>query len=111
MQWTPRGAPLTAADPHENAKRQFGVDVSAIAPFVPVRCCIIPRLLSGLPFAGYERGGTRWQRFQEKRGKEHEIPVHSKAKEAVDLWLERSYLASNSSAPLFPSIAARIVKH
>jgi integrase len=31
------------------------------------------------------------------------IPVHSKAKEAVDLWLERSYLASNPSAPLFPS--------
>ena len=29
--------------------------------------------------------------------------MHSKAKEAVDLWLERSYLASNPSAPLFPS--------
>jgi hypothetical protein len=29
--------------------------------------------------------------------------VHSKAKEAVDLWLERSHLASNPSAPLFPS--------
>jgi integrase len=40
----------------------------------------------------YERGGTRWLRFQEKRGKEHEVPVHSKAKEAVDLWLERSHL-------------------
>ena len=51
----------------------------------------------------YERGGTRWLRFQEKRGKEHEVPVHSKAKEAVDLWLERSHLASNPSAPLFPS--------
>jgi Phage integrase family len=51
----------------------------------------------------YERGGTRWLRFQEKRGKEHEVPVHTKAKEAVDLWLERSSLASNSSAPLFPS--------
>ena len=51
----------------------------------------------------YERGGTRWLRFQEKRGKEHEVPVHSKAKEAVDLWLERSRLASNPSAPLFPS--------
>jgi integrase/recombinase XerD len=38
----------------------------------------------------YERGGTRWLRFQEKRGKEHEVPVHSKAKEAVDLWLKRS---------------------
>ena len=44
-----------------------------------------------------------WLRFQEKRGKEHEVPVHSKAKEAVDLWLERSYLASKPSAPLFPS--------
>ena len=29
--------------------------------------------------------------------------MHSKAKEAVDLWLERSYLASNPSTPLFPS--------
>ena len=29
--------------------------------------------------------------------------MHSKAKEAVDLWLERSYLASKPSAPLFPS--------
>jgi integrase/recombinase XerD len=51
----------------------------------------------------YERGGARWLRFQEKRGKEHEVPVHSNAKEVVDLWLERSYLASNPSAPLFPS--------
>ena len=29
--------------------------------------------------------------------------MHSKAKEAVDFWLERSYLASNPSAPFFPS--------
>jgi integrase/recombinase XerD len=55
----------------------------------------------------YERGGTRWLRFQEKRGKDHEVPVHSKAKEAVDLWLERSYLASNPSAPLFPSFGKK----
>ena len=48
----------------------------------------------------YERGGTRWLRFQEKRGKEHEVPVHSKA---IDLWLKRSNLASKPSAPLFPS--------
>jgi integrase/recombinase XerD len=53
----------------------------------------------------YERGGTRWLRFQEKRGKEQEVPVHSKAKEAVDIWLERSCLASNPGAPLFPSFA------
>ena len=30
--------------------------------------------------------------------------MHSKAKEAVDFWLERSLLASNPSAPLFPSL-------
>src|SRR6201997_4248483 len=53
----------------------------------------------------YERGGTRWLRFQEKRGKEHEEPVHSKAKEAVDFWLKQSYLASKPSAPLFPSFS------
>ena len=50
----------------------------------------------------YERAGQRWLRFQEKRGREHEVPVHSKAKEAIDLWLEASGLASNPAAPLFP---------
>jgi integrase len=57
----------------------------------------------------YERGGTRWLRFQEKRGKDHEVPVHSKAKETVDLWLERSYLASNRVL-LFSLPSARIEK-
>ncbi|MDQ1407842.1 MAG: hypothetical protein QOG55_3471 [Acidobacteriaceae bacterium] len=47
--------------------------------------------------------GQRWLRFQEKRGKEHEVPVHSKAREAIDLWLEGSRLASNPAAPLFPA--------
>ena len=28
----------------------------------------------------YERGGTRWLRFQEKRGKEHEVPGALKGK-------------------------------
>jgi integrase/recombinase XerD len=51
----------------------------------------------------YERAGQRWLRFQEKRGREHEVPVHSKAKEAIELWLEASGLASSQSAPLFPA--------
>lgn len=51
----------------------------------------------------YERDGQRWLRFQEKRGKEHEVPVHSKAREAIDLWLGSSGLASNPAAPLFPA--------
>ena len=67
--------------------------------------CRVSALISLTVTDYYERGGTRWLRFQEKRGKEHEVPVHSKAKEAVDLWLGRSCLASNPSAPLFPSFA------
>src|ERR1700730_17841700 len=36
----------SAADPHENAKRRFGVDLSAMAPFVPACCCITPCFLA-----------------------------------------------------------------
>ena len=51
----------------------------------------------------YQRKGERWLRLQEKRGKIHEVPVHSKAREAVDQWLLASGLGSNPSAPLFPA--------
>jgi len=51
----------------------------------------------------YERKGERWLRLHEKRGKIHEVPVHSKAREAIDQWLLASGLGSNTSAPLFPA--------
>ena len=51
----------------------------------------------------FERKGTRWLRFQEKRGKIHEVPVHSEAREAVDRWIAASGLGP--SAPLFPAFA------
>jgi site-specific recombinase XerD len=51
----------------------------------------------------YERKGERWLRLSEKRGKIHEVPVHSKAREAIDRWLLASGLGSNPSAPLFPA--------
>ena len=51
----------------------------------------------------FERKGTHWLRFKEKRGKIHELPVHSKAKEAIDQWIAASGLGS--SAPLFPAFA------
>jgi integrase/recombinase XerD len=65
--------------------------------------CRVSALISLTVTDYYERGGARWLRFQEKRGKVHEVPVHSKAKEAVHLLLERSHLTANPSAPLFPS--------
>jgi integrase len=51
----------------------------------------------------YQRKGERWLRLAEKRGKIHEVPVHSKAREAIDQWLRASGLGSNPSAPLFPA--------
>jgi integrase/recombinase XerD len=60
--------------------------------------------LINLTVADYhERAGQRWLRFQEKRGKEHEVPVHSTARAAIDIWLEASGVASNPAAPLFPA--------
>jgi len=35
----------------------------------------------------YERKGERWLKLNEKRGKIHEVPVHSSAREAIDQWL------------------------
>jgi integrase len=51
----------------------------------------------------YERKGTRWLRLAEKRGKIHEVPVHSRAREAIDQWLTSSGLGDNPAAPLFPA--------
>jgi len=51
----------------------------------------------------YERKGERWLRLHEKRGKIHEVPVHSKAREAIDRWLAASGLDLQPSAPLFPA--------
>ena len=51
----------------------------------------------------YQRKGERWLRLQEKRGKIHEVPVHSKAREAVDHWLVAGGLGTNPAAPLFPA--------
>ena len=53
----------------------------------------------------YSRKDVRWLRLEEKRGKIHEVPVHSKAREAIDQWLEVSGLESNPDAPLFPTFA------
>jgi integrase/recombinase XerD len=51
----------------------------------------------------YERKGERWVRLHEKRGKIHELPIHPKAREAIEQWLLASGLGSNPSAPLFPA--------
>jgi site-specific recombinase XerD len=51
------------------------------------------------------KGNERWLRFGEKRGKVHELPVHPKAKHAVDTWLANSGLSDHSDWPLFPAFS------
>jgi integrase len=53
----------------------------------------------------YQRKGQHWLRLHEKRGKIHEVPVHSDARTAVDHWLCASGLGSDPFAPLFPAFA------
>jgi integrase/recombinase XerD len=82
-----------------------GIRDKAIFSVLLYSWCRVSALTSLRVADYYERSGTRWLRFQEKRGREHELPVHSKAREAIDLWLEACGLCSNAEAPLFPSFA------
>jgi integrase/recombinase XerD len=50
----------------------------------------------------YPRKGNYWLRLQEKRGKIHEVPVLSKARDAINQWIEASGIGTNPLAPLFP---------
>src|SRR4029077_18725937 len=78
---------------HINPYGQFALDLNCLSLRLPDRCA---RLLSGQTATSLSRFGDT-------------ILLHLIAaslplpQEAVDLWLERSYLASNPSAPLFPS--------
>src|SRR6266446_3979804 len=82
-----------------------GIRDKAIFSVLLYSWCRVSALTSLRVADYYERSGTRWLRFQEKRGREHELPVHSKAREAIDLWLEACGLCSNAEAPLFPAFA------
>ena len=49
------------------------------------------------------KGKQRWLCFGEKRGKVHELPVHPKAEQAVEVWLANSGLSEHLDWPLFPA--------
>ena len=82
-----------------------GIRDKAIFSVLLYSWCRVSALTSLKVADYYERSGQRWLRFQEKRGREHELPVHSKAREAIDRWLEACGLCLNPEAPLFPAFA------
>jgi site-specific recombinase XerD len=61
-----------------------------------------------LDVADYYRAGHRWKlHLQEKGGKRRDIPVHHKAGEYLDAYLDAAGLREDKDAPLFQSLQGR----
>jgi integrase/recombinase XerD len=59
----------------------------------------------GMNVEDYAAFGKRWRlRLYEKNGKDHEVPVHHKAEEYLDAYLESAGIATDSKSPLFRTI-------
>ncbi len=54
-----------------------------------------------------QRGKRWWLRLHEKGGKHHEVPVHHKAEEYLDAYLQAAGIVGQRNQPLFRSIDAR----
>jgi integrase/recombinase XerD len=52
----------------------------------------------------YQQGKRWWLRLHEKGGKHHELPVHHKAEEYLDAYIEAAGIASEKNSPLWRSM-------
>jgi integrase/recombinase XerD len=55
----------------------------------------------------YQQGRRSWLRLHEKRGKYHEVPVHHKAEEYLDAYIEAAGIAQDRKGPLFRTMRGR----
>jgi len=55
----------------------------------------------------YQQGRRSWLRLHEKRGKYHEVPVHHKAEEYLDIYIEASGIAQDRKGPIFRTTRGR----
>jgi integrase len=55
----------------------------------------------------YQNGKRWWLRLHEKGGKFHEVPVHHKAEEYLDAYIEAAGIGSERKSPLFRSAVGR----
>ena len=58
----------------------------------------------------FNKGKRTWFRLHEKGGKYHEVPVHHKAEEYLDAYIEAAELANQKDAPLFQTAPGRSKK-
>lgn len=64
--------------------------------------------VTGMDVADYYQNGKRcWIRLHEKGGKFHEVPVHHKAEEYLDAYLEKAGPVANHKVPLFRTIPGK----
>ena len=64
--------------------------------------------VTGMDVADYYQNGKRcWLRLHEKGGKFHEVPVHHKAEEYLDAYVEKAGLSSCAKTPLFRTIPGK----
>ncbi len=47
----------------------------------------------------YQQGKRWWVRLREKGGKHHELPVHQKAEEYLDAYIESAGMAEQKGTP------------
>ena len=62
----------------------------------------------GLNVSDYFRAGRRWKiRLHEKGGQRRTVPVHHKAKEYLDAYIEKAGIREERDVPLFQSLKGR----
>jgi site-specific recombinase XerD len=67
--------------------------------------------VTGLDVGDYFRAGHRWKiRLHEKGGQRRTVPVHHKAKEYLDAYIDEVGIGENKEAPLFQSLRGRTGK-
>jgi site-specific recombinase XerD len=65
----------------------------------------------GLDVGDYFRAGHRWKmRLREKGGQRRTVPVHHKAKEYLDAYINEAGIVEDRDAPLFQSLKGRTGK-
>ncbi|MEF8795179.1 MAG: tyrosine-type recombinase/integrase [Salinivenus sp.] len=67
--------------------------------------------VTGLDVGDYFQAGRRWKiRLREKGGQRRTVPVHHKAKECLDVYLDEARIREDREAPLFQSLKGRTGK-
>jgi site-specific recombinase XerC len=62
----------------------------------------------GMTVEDYYANGKKWRvRLHEKGGKFHEVPVHHKAEEFLDAYIEAAEISGDKKGPLFRSAKGR----